>query len=187
MKRRVLNLLTSLSLLLCAAGVALWVRGRGCHDNLTFDFRGKTYQFSSGGGRFVAARAKGQVAAFFRVGGGMRWTKESPFRWDDLYDNPMFNFRGVFGLGYVTTQTAHGILVPHWLACLATAVLPALWVVRRARRTAPVGHCARCGYDLRATPERCPECGAAPRPPAPCGVHPRITPVTPIDGGGKGG
>jgi hypothetical protein len=51
----------------------------------------------------------------------------------------------------------------HNLAVL-TALLPALWIVlhrRRLRRAraAAAGLCSRCGYDLRASAERCPECG----------------------------
>jgi hypothetical protein len=59
--------------------------------------------------------------------------------------------------------------IPHWLAALLLAMLPA-WIVprralrwRRARLRTSRGLCPDCGYDLRASPRRCPECGRAAR------------------------
>ena len=54
------------------------------------------------------------------------------------------------------------VFTPYWLPMACAAVLPAIWLVLalRARRRRGIGLCTACGYDLRATPERCPECGA---------------------------
>jgi len=56
--------------------------------------------------------------------------------------------------------------VPHWSLAATAAVLPWMWFRKRraAIRKRRTGLCRRCGYDLRATPGRCPECGQSVRP-----------------------
>jgi hypothetical protein len=53
--------------------------------------------------------------------------------------------------------------VPWFYPLPLLLILPVIWTVRlvRERKKGP-GLCPGCGYDLRATPYRCPECGAVP-------------------------
>lgn len=54
------------------------------------------------------------------------------------------------------------VYVAHWLISLLTLPLPVIALLRwvgRSRRYSE-GFCVACGYDLRASVDRCPECGA---------------------------
>jgi len=55
------------------------------------------------------------------------------------------------------------IVFPMWLVVMGSLIAPTISAMRlrRRRRRAKLGLCMHCGYDLRASSERCPECGTA--------------------------
>jgi hypothetical protein len=79
--------------------------------------------------------------------------------------HPAFDYEryGWSCLGYSTS-----IAIPLWPFAILFSIIPLTRYMkgRRAKRAVSVGRCAVCGYDLRATPDRCPECGTAVGPAA---------------------
>jgi hypothetical protein len=83
---------------------------------------------------------------------------------------------GVSALGFVAVWQPddgrraflqRGFAVPWWFLGAVFSITPArqcfrLWLRNRGHRRRAAGLCADCGYDLRASKDRCPECGAAP-------------------------
>jgi hypothetical protein len=90
-----------------------------------------------------------------------------------VYDAGMFDWNHHIGFAGVHAEWWSGagidrvtyvwllIAISFWWIILTTSVLPGWWAIRRfqshSRNSAD--RCIGCGYDLRATPERCPECG----------------------------
>jgi hypothetical protein len=90
--------------------------------------------------------------------------------WEELRQS----WYGWLGFGYDpnarlddTGGKMYRVYFPFWGLTLASLIAPAIAVIgyRRRRHRHRRGMCPRCGYDLRATPQRCPECGAVPKPP----------------------
>jgi len=180
MKHRLFNLLTVLSLLLCLAFVAVWVQGYWRVYRYLYE-SGRTAQGTSLGQIVSAKGHLGWTQTNYRwTGPEVRGRNSPKWGWPGPYGGWQSNdavltapspanvwpqwesFRSIDPLD---GGTRWSLGIPCWMPVLMFALLPAgqLTVGLRRRRRFNAGRCLRCGYDLRATPGRCPECGAAAR------------------------
>jgi hypothetical protein len=168
--RILFNTATVVSLLLCVATIVLWVR-----SYIAFD----QYQSRLTSVRLLVGIPRGSLMVV--------WTDpQSPLHFDvpdtgygtgpPVYDDlrelfhPSVEFPGLTYVHAGATQPPfmmpfRAISVRMWLATTLFALAPVLRLYATLRRRSArhrIGHCSHCGYDLRATPDRCPECGTVP-------------------------
>ncbi len=186
--RILLNLATALSLALCVAVYVLWVRSGSRSDEVEWSrtrpvgYRGildERVCWISDGGRVGVwrrwLRTDGEEAGTVAAADGRpRWayrSDTSPRRYNHLA-KPAADGWGPLRWRTVETRLPRfdvrvGVVsVSHAAAAVVCGALPAgravTWAARRWRQANRPGLCPACGYDLRATPDRCPECGAVP-------------------------
>ena len=68
------------------------------------------------------------------------------------------SLRNGFGFYAIRSGEMRVVGIPYWFLFVLVATPTYHWLWSRRRWAAP-GLCRTCGYDLRATPDRCPECG----------------------------
>jgi hypothetical protein len=190
LRRILFNALIVMSVLLFVGTVVLWVRSHWIADMVTSSRReigdnwswSRTWQIASarGSAAYYGSRSRHddlgrldpQVVAqhrqFINVPGFRHSFDHQTWRRPD--GRATFGLRTHLGFGFRFNGEAKGwvllVTAPYWAIAGAFAVAPATWVRRRRKRERQRridnALCLRCGYDLRATPERCPECGTIP-------------------------
>jgi hypothetical protein len=173
-KRRLLNALTTLALLLSLATAVLWVRSYLWTDRIFWQTAQSLRWAQSRRGDVLtqfepASTDDPRTFGFESQRYGVPGT---PRRGYDLrgvsFPSPpnVIELHQFAGFWYCTLGGPSGvwvtaIAIPYWSLLTLCLLLPALrgWQMLRTRKRRNKKLCPTCGYDLRATPDRCPECG----------------------------
>ena len=163
--RRVFTMCSALSPLLCVAVCVLWVRSYWVSDSFIWSRhpRGMFVVSADGEFRLEHTRAVDDFGA--NLPGGFKHRTEradGSGAYPDRIPGEWLHFQRwgfVFVTGVRWDTYHHAVFLPAWFLVALLVALPAVKVggVVRRLRGASAGRCPSCGYDLRASPERCPE------------------------------
>ena len=190
MKRRLFTILSALSLVLGLGCLLMGMRSGSRFDFVRKEHGGgRSWTFFSLGGSLGLAiencsppRPGLQQGPWtWDVMPERSWSSQQGPAWDSGW--PAYETRTLPRSGYVVIRQEARL--PYWLMTYAASVLPILWCWRhrhnlrdslrwfmsRHYRRKSAGLCRVCGYDLRASPEPCPECDA-PSPASPPALSP---------------
>jgi hypothetical protein len=155
--RLLFTIASALSLLLCVATLMLWVR----------DYRAiEGFHHSDGGIEYRATTISSGQFRYEREllnpnGGWEIDPVDGYYRAPGVKQTTATNLVG-FGtwnsFQRKTGARTKGFVVSCWAIVIVSGLLPAWWILSRPRKR-PKGVCHFCGYDLRASKDRCPECG----------------------------
>jgi hypothetical protein len=151
LRRSLFNTAAALSLALCVAACVLWVRSYWRYDS-GIDGR---VALASHRGHFFWLRSFSTSDARDYYAGPVGEADQTR---DIIRKNAKWR---LLGFSYTAVPDVGVLVTPSWFVAGLLAIVPAVWLRRRrgVRRRCRLGLCPTCGYDLRATPDRCPECG----------------------------
>lgn len=162
---RLLKMCNGVSMLACAVIIFLWARSYHVGYDYTYLAHSRQYGIYTDSSRLVIDLYQYPVTAHDPDPLGTGWVfgpYEPPSGPGPRLYRPWNMRRLGFDFyhrdGDVTTDELY---IPLWLLAALTMLPPALQFRRYLRRLwrRRAGLCPRCGYDLRASTDRCPECG----------------------------
>jgi hypothetical protein len=170
MLRRAVTLTAVISLTAWLGCAGLWARSMFVGDYISYG-KESVFGFNSAKGQVVIiyVRVRDDIVARYLPKPVWENSRGAPRRVPGI--SPKLNrFGFIYWNTFDPKQTnfehAVGVGAPIWFVMLPLAILPAVdarRIVRNHRREKRLrlGLCLRCGYDLRASFGRCPECGAS--------------------------
>ena len=172
MIRRLFTILSILSLLLCVAMAGMWVRSYWIMEDIGWERPAAVIAVAGSRGQVLFYRdIETPPGAAARPLGFQHHSGGPTIPMTQLIGSLTPNYYSFFGFAAARGEATKLIrfelvVLPHWFLVFITSLLPIrcwmLWRGRRCReRRQAENRCVHCGYDLRATPDRCPECGTA--------------------------